>query len=202
MSATSSEPQKSAQEEGGSCWCWPGSAACSGNTGTGAGEAREEQEVLGCPAAALWVLPGRQGKVRMSLPAEAPLKELSPGTDRTQPQVKIKSCSLESQRDLKGNLALILQSTCCSALPACAGGQSCRYTGLGRGNQKKRQKIWNYHVLPAQKFSLWGLSLRRAARQKSETTAVLQTVARHTGIYKYHQETQSSHCSHRPGNSL
>lgn len=148
------------------------------------------------------MLPGRQGRVRTSLPTEAPLNELSPGTERTKRQLKIKSRSLESQRNLKGNVALILQNTCCSALPVCAGGRRCRYTQGWEEETRKKTKGLEYSVLPAQKFSLLDLSCRRAAHQKSETTAVLQTVARHTGIYKYHQETQSFHCSHRPGNYL
>lgn len=122
------------------CCCWPGSAS-SGNTETEAREAHVKQEVVRCPAAALWVLPGRQGRVRKSLPAEAPLNELSPSTERTKRQVETKSCSLESRRNVKGNLALILQNTCCSVLPACAGGRRCSYTGLGRGNQKKDKRF-------------------------------------------------------------
>lgn len=124
--------RKEVQEEGGTSWllllareCFlrkHRDRSCRGTGGTRG------------PAAALWVPPGRQGRVRT-------LNELPPGTERTKRQVKIKSCSLERQRNFKGNLALILQSTCCSALPGCRWAALQVHTGLGKGNQKKDKRF-------------------------------------------------------------
>lgn len=154
VSETSSEPQKAAgaQEQGGTSWLLL----------TGAGEAQEEQEVVSCPSAAPWALPGRQGRVRTSLPTEAPLNELPAGTERTKRHVKIKSCSLESRRNLKGNLALILQNTCCSALPACAGEQCCRYIQGWEEETETKDKSFGIRCPGSSEIQSVGLVLQKS----------------------------------------